>query len=170
MTNLPRYKSHKIVEAVKIARMHTNSNLNGLFWITPEESGIKVFTVADSYVKKHDPRVGGYYVRYPDGYESWSPAEAFEEGYTRVEDEPKTVGFGIGRAVKEMQKGASVRRAGWKGKVRYIDTGASATFTENDGTVLQWQPYVAMKTAQGTMVPWLCSQTDLLAIDWEISD
>lgn len=27
--------------------------------------------------------VGGYYVRYADGYESWSPAKAFEEGYSR---------------------------------------------------------------------------------------
>ena len=33
---------------------------------------------------KHE--AGGYYVRYPDGYESWSPAEAFEEGYTLVDD------------------------------------------------------------------------------------
>jgi hypothetical protein len=33
---------------------------------------------------KHAPQVGGYYVRYPDGYESWSPAKAFEEGYTEA--------------------------------------------------------------------------------------
>ena len=30
----------------------------------------------------HSP-VGGYYVRYEDGYESWSPAGAFESGYKR---------------------------------------------------------------------------------------
>jgi hypothetical protein len=29
-------------------------------------------------------------------------------------------------------------------------------------------PYVYMSTAQGDLVPWLCSQTDLLATDWEI--
>lgn len=27
----------------------------------------------------------GYWVRYEDGYTSWSPTEAFESGYTRVE-------------------------------------------------------------------------------------
>lgn len=27
---------------------------------------------------------GGYYVRYEDGYESFSPAGAFESGYTRA--------------------------------------------------------------------------------------
>lgn len=28
-------------------------------------------------------------------------------------------------------------------------------------------PYIYMKTADGGLVPWLCSQTDLLAEDWE---
>ena len=29
-------------------------------------------------------QVGGYYVVYTGGYKSWSPAEAFEDGYTKV--------------------------------------------------------------------------------------
>lgn len=29
-------------------------------------------------------------------------------------------------------------------------------------------PYVFMRTAQNDFVPWLCSQTDLLANDWEV--
>ena len=33
---------------------------------------------------KHDPQAGGYYVVYADGYQSFSPAQAFEEGYTRI--------------------------------------------------------------------------------------
>jgi hypothetical protein len=33
---------------------------------------------------KHSPEAGGYYVQYKDGYTSFSPAEAFEEGYTRL--------------------------------------------------------------------------------------
>lgn len=32
------------------------------------------------------------------------------------------------------------------------------------------EPYVYMKTAQGGLIPWLCSQADLLATDWEIAD
>jgi Protein of unknown function (DUF2829) len=32
------------------------------------------------------------------------------------------------------------------------------------------QPYIAMYTTDGTLVPWLCSQTDILAEDWEIID
>ena len=30
------------------------------------------------------PRVGGYYVVYADGYASFSPSKAFEDGYTRI--------------------------------------------------------------------------------------
>ena len=43
--------------------------------------------VLQPYVEKHAPRVGGYFVRYDDGYESFSPAAAFEGGYTSVDAE-----------------------------------------------------------------------------------
>ena len=36
------------------------------------------------------------------------------------------------------------------------------------GTVCKFLPYVMMYTATGDFVPWLCSQTDLLAVDWEL--
>jgi hypothetical protein len=29
-------------------------------------------------------------------------------------------------------------------------------------------PYIYMRTAQGDLVPWLASQTDMLALDWEV--
>ena len=44
----------------------------------------------DGFVQKHNPQSGGYYVRYEDGYESYSPAEAFESGYTPIEEEEAT--------------------------------------------------------------------------------
>lgn len=37
-----------------------------------------------------------------------------------------------------------------------------------DGTEINYQPHVDMKTADGTIVPWLCSQSDMLAEDWEV--
>lgn len=52
--------------------------------ITPEEDGYAAFPVSLTYVQKHGPQVGGYYVQYEGGYESWSPAQAFEEGNTRI--------------------------------------------------------------------------------------
>lgn len=84
---LPRYRCHKEVQALKIRMIRrrfvegTTTVLDAT--ITPEH-GYDGFTVSGDYVRKHDPKVGGYYVRYADGYESWSPAAAFEEGYTRI--------------------------------------------------------------------------------------
>jgi hypothetical protein len=52
--------------------------------ITPEDSDYAAFPVDAEYVAKHKPQAGGYYVVYADGYKSWSPAAAFEEGYTLV--------------------------------------------------------------------------------------
>lgn len=69
---------------------------------------------------------------------------------------------GIGWAVKEMQNGARVRRRGWNGKGMWL---ALQTPDVNSKMSL---PYVYMKTADGNLVPWLCSQTDLLAVDWEL--
>lgn len=68
----------------------------------------------------------------------------------------------IGWAVKQMWVGSCVRRAGWNGKGMWI------TIQQPDANSKMTQPYVFMKTAQGDFIPWLCSQADLLATDWEI--
>lgn len=52
--------------------------------IVPDEAGCPVFAVTRAYLMKHDPKPGGYYVLYGDGYDSYSPAQAFEEGYSRL--------------------------------------------------------------------------------------
>lgn len=73
-----RYKSHKEVDAFLIDEIVPGDAFTSLLGI----DGSSV-TVDRAYMDKHKPQVGGYYVRYADGYESWSPAEAFEEGYTK---------------------------------------------------------------------------------------
>lgn len=37
-----------------------------------------------------------------------------------------------------------------------------------EGTTISYQPHIDMRTAQGSVVPWLASQSDMLADDWEI--
>lgn len=85
---------------------------------------------------------------------------------------------GIGWAVKQLWDGARVRRHGWNGKGMFLFLVPGSTFQVNrppllgiypEGTTINYCPHVDMKTADGTIVPWLCSQTDLLAIDWEIA-
>lgn len=93
-TEMPRYKCHKEVWALKIKAIEfefdDNSKLSGAL-ITPEENGYARIYVHQEYIDKHKPEAGGYYVVYKDGYKSWSPAKAFEEGYTRAEIvEPET--------------------------------------------------------------------------------
>jgi hypothetical protein len=76
-TEMPRYKCHKEVWALKIAK------IEGVI-VTPEDKRYTPFEVGDDYLLKHKPFVGGYYVVYDDGYRSFSPAKAFEEGYKQV--------------------------------------------------------------------------------------
>lgn len=76
----PVFLSHKKVRALKIAEVLApgEDGLTTLVIDSPDFADVKV---DQAYVDKHDPQPGGYWVRYPDGYESWSPAEAFESGY-----------------------------------------------------------------------------------------
>lgn len=89
------------------------------------------------------------------------------------------MGHDIGWAVGEMRHGLKVQRAGWNGKGMYLvyqkgypdgipinQNTAEATGIPK-GTVCKFLPYVMMFTAQDSFVPWLCSQSDLLAADWE---
>jgi hypothetical protein len=66
----------------------------------------------------------------------------------------------IGWAIKEMQNGDRVCRQGWNGKGMWLELQVP------DANSKMTLPYVYMRTAQGDLVPWLCSQTDLLATDW----
>jgi hypothetical protein len=81
--HLPRYRSFKVVEAAKINQVVSDGMRPGVTLVLdgqPEHLRVSV-----EYFNKHQPHPGGYYVRYEDGYESFSPAKAFEEGYTRID-------------------------------------------------------------------------------------
>ena len=87
---MPRYKSHKTVWALKIAKIILDSELpvpigatpDDSAMIFPEEQGYAPFRVDAKYLEKHEPVAGGYYVVYKDGYKSFSPASEFEDGNT----------------------------------------------------------------------------------------
>ena len=68
---------------------------------------------------------------------------------------------GIGWAIKNMYHGIKVRRRGWNGRSMWL------AMQIPDANSKMTLPYIYMRTAQGDLVPWLCSQTDLLAVDWE---
>ena len=67
-------------------------------------------------------------------------------------------------------------RAGWNGKGMFLFLVPGSTFKVSrapllgiypEGTEIKYHSHVDMKTAQGDVVPWLCSQTDMLAEDWQ---
>lgn len=70
----------------------------------------------------------------------------------------------IGEAVDAMWRGLKVRRAGWNGKGMWI------AIQSPDSKSKMTEPYVYMSTAQSGLIPWLCSQADLLADDWELAE
>ena len=79
-TELPQWKCHKVMRASKIKDRVLSAEGSVLVL---EHGNVKV---SDNFIDKHNPQVGGYFVRYADGYESYSPAQAFEEGYTLIEE------------------------------------------------------------------------------------
>lgn len=76
-----------------------------------------------------------------------------------------------------IKAGNKVARAGWNGKGMFIFLVPGSTFEVNrppllgiypPGTRIDYHAHVDMKTADNKVVPWLCSQTDMLADDWEV--
>jgi len=77
----------------------------------------------------------------------------------------------FGQAVEALKDGKKVTRAGWNGKAMYLIF-VAATRYELDailGLDQELRPFIGMVTADNTFVPWLASQTDILAEDWVVA-
>lgn len=81
---MPQYRCHKRVWALQIEKVTTDPR-TGDAVLTFTEKPYAPRRVDASYRVKHDPQPGGYFVVYEGGYESFSPAGAFESGYSRIE-------------------------------------------------------------------------------------
>lgn len=113
----------------------------------------------------------GYAVKYEDGYTSWSPYDVFEAAYQPV------TAMSFGHALAALKAGDKVARAGWNGKGMFLFLVPGSTFNVNraplmgiypEGTEINYHAHIDMKTADDQVVPWLASQTDMLADDWQI--
>ena len=113
-----------------------------------------------------DPLDEGYLMEYENGHVQWLPKEMFETDYK--ECNAMTFGF----AIEAMKKGKKVARKGWNGTGMYLfkspKVGCQMHKQYTGKDINDLQEFIVMKAADDTLVPWLASQTDVLAEDWMI--
>lgn len=120
--------------------------------------GVKIVEAEAALCPKDDfkSKIGdpGYKVQYKDGYASWCPKKQFEDA-----NRP-TDGMTFGMAIELLKKGYKVSRKGWNGKGQYLELQIPDEHSKMS------LPYIYIHTVQGDLVPWLASQTDMLADDY----
>lgn len=81
----------------------------------------------------------------------------------------------FGEALSALKAGKRVAREGWNGKGMFLFLVPGSTFTVNrapllgiypEGTEINYRPHIDMRTANGEIVTWVASQSDLLEGDW----
>ena len=84
----------------------------------------------------------------------------------------------FGNAIEALKEGKRVARTGWNGKGMFLFLVPGSNFIVNrepllsimgEGAQVTYRPHIDMKDAEGKVVPWLASQTDMLAEDWQIA-
>jgi hypothetical protein len=80
-------------------------------------------------------------------------------------------------ALERIKRGERAIRSGWNGKNMFVFLVPGSTFQVSrppllgiypEGTTINYHSHIDMRTTDGTIVPWLASQTDLLTDDWMI--
>lgn len=93
-------------------------------------------------------------------YISWSPKEEFEKGNVDLSG-PLSYSIALEECLEG--NGVHIAREGWNGKGMFV----FLVIPDEDASIHgESLPYLAMKTADDKVVPWLCSQTDMQAKDW----
>ena len=81
----------------------------------------------------------------------------------------------FGDALHLLRNGLKVQRSGWNGEGMFLFLVPGSTFKVSrppllgiypEGAEINYCPHIDMRTADGSIVPWLASQTDILAHDW----
>lgn len=161
--HLQRYLGVKLINAQPMTRLEYN-RLRG--WELPaDENGDDAGFLVE-YLDGGQANTPHY-----KGYVSWSPKPVFENAYRSIE----AMTFGL--AIEALKLGFRVARKGWNGKDMFLFLVPGSTFQVNrppllgiypEGTEINYRPHIDMRTADGTIVPWVASQSDVLAEDWYV--
>lgn len=88
-------------------------------------------------------------------------------------------GMNFGQALEGLKAGNRVARVGWNGRGMWLVLVPGSTITVSAGRPLgdaapelvgesvEYRPHIDLKTVDDEIVPWVASQTDVLADDWE---
>jgi hypothetical protein len=108
----------------------------------------------------------GFYI-HPDGRDG-ETLDFMVQGNTLALPAQNIDGFGFGIALDILKKGGKVRRTGWNGRGMWVE------MQHPDAHSKMTLPYLYLNypdnalNTPGARVPWLASQTDILATDWEL--
>ena len=73
----------------------------------------------------------------------------------------------FGNALRALKQGKAVARGGWNGKRMFLTLIENYQIGFHPGILGRpLLPWIGMLTADGSFVPWLASQSDMLAEDW----
>lgn len=108
-----------------------------------------------------------YEIEYEDGVKSWELRHKFENKY-KPSGEMDMVAATI-----MLWRGFKMRRRGWNSQDQFIrlvpDTPSNMDCESYpEGTDVSYRPHIDIKDSQGMCAPWLASQADMLAQDWEV--
>lgn len=160
---MQRYIGSKIINAVPMTRAAYN-DFRG--WKLPDDENGADEGYLVEYVDGGNANTSQY-----AGYVSWSPKDVFERAYRPA------IGMDFGMAVTAIKAGAKVARKGWNGKDMFLFLVHGSTFQVDrapllgiypEGTTINYRPHIDMRTANGEIVPWVASQSDVLEVDWVI--
>jgi len=111
--------------------------------------------------------------RRPQGqHPSWDPSH-WQQVITMIDllaegENQMTELFCFGTALGLLKSGCKVARDGWNGKGMFLIHMPARNIPLANDEVVSVLPHILMKTVQGSYVPWLASQTDLLSTDWRL--
>lgn len=80
----------------------------------------------------------------------------------------------FGEMLEKLKAGQACARTGWNGKGMFIylvqagkyEPTSNVAIGHFEGELVPYQAYIAFKTVDNTVVPWVASQSDILATDW----
>ena len=164
-----RYFRKSEVNAVKLNRLNYNK-LRG--WPLPEdENGDDIgYLIEDLNSPANVPEFSGYV--------SWVPEKVFENTFFPASDD--STHFNYGTALEHLKAGKKVARKGWNGNGMFIYYVPAAKYPVNRNKnktmlehadsegLIQYQPYLALKTIDGSISTWVASISDTFAEDFYV--